>query len=327
MFKGKWVAQGASKGGLTANLFCYYHPEDVDVTMPYVAPLCNSKVDPRLFEFIHTKAGDNDIRYNMSGSAASYRELLTNIQLWYLEKRDEIYKDGLTYKEILNNLKIPGEGSQRIEYDLVYELYIGNFPVGIWQYKDDKYFAELKKFYDLETDDATAEDSSGKSQTKKDYIFAQLTALSSGTPAEATLPYSFQSYLELGNYGLDYSYLREAVAQAQAQAPESKAKIVTPPGTEASLPQQVFYDAEILLFDNYTTAVHDNLTNWIKTTDEQVIMIYGNSDPWYAVRIPDVERDNVHIFVHPANNHNSMIANFPEAQKNELETLLRKYLY
>lgn len=325
MFKGKWVAQGASKGGLTANLFCYYHPEDVDVTMPYVAPLCNGQADPRLIEFVHTKAGDNDIRYNMSGSAASYRELLTNIQLWYLEKRDEIYKDGLTYKEILNNLKSPGEGSQRIEYDLVYELYVGNFPVGIWQYRDDKYFAELKKFYELPTDDDTAVDSSGKSQTKKDYIFAQLTALSSGTPDEATLPYSFQSYLELGNYGLDYSYLREAVAQAQARG--SKAKIVTPPGTEASLPQQGFYDAEILLFDNYTTAVHDNLTNWIKTTDEQVIMIYGNSDPWYAVRIPDVERDNVHIFVHPANNHNSMIANFPEAQKNELETLLRKYLY
>lgn len=326
--KGKWVAQGASKGGLTANLFCYYHPEDVDVTMPYVAPLCNSKADPRLFEFIHTKAGDNDIRYNMSGSAASYRELLTNIQLWYLEKRDEPYKDGLTYKEILLNLKTPGEGSQgsqSIMYNMAYEMTVGNFPVGIWQYRDDKYFAELKKFYELPTDDDTAVDSSGKSQTKKDYIFAQLTALSSNTSAEATLPYSFQSYFELGNYGLDYSYLRKAVEKAQK--PGSKAKIVTPEGTEADLPQQVFSEAEIRLFDNYTTAVYDNLTNWIKTTDEQVIMIYGNSDPWYAVRIPDVNRDNVHIFVHPANNHYSMIANFPEAQKNELETLLRKYLY
>ena len=323
--KGKWVAQGASKGGLTANLFCYYHPEDVDVTMPYVAPLCNSKADPRMFEFIYTKAGDNDIRYNRSGSAASYRELLTNIQLWYLEKRDEKYRDGLTYKEIVNNLKSPGEGDQNIIYDMIYEMYVGNFPVGIWQYRDDKYFAELKKFYELPTDDDTAVDSSGKSQAKKDYIFAQLTALSSDTPAGATLPYSFQSYFELGNYGLDYSYLRMAVAQAQARG--SKAKIVTTPGEEAYLPQLSFSDAEISLFDNYTTAVHDNLINWIKTTDEQVIMIYGNSDPWYAVRIPDVYRDNVHIFVHPANNHYSMIENFPEAQKNELEMLLRIYLY
>ena len=324
LLKGKWVAQGASKGGLTANLFCYYHPEDVDVTMPYVAPLCNSKADTRLFEFVHTKAGDNDIRYNMSGSAASYRELLTNIQLWYLEKRDEIYKDGLTYKEILNNLKIPGEGSKNIVYDLIYEMDVGNFPVGIWQYRDDKYFAELKKFYDLETDDATAEDSSGKSQTKKDYIFAQLTALSSGAPAEATLPYSFQSYFELGNYGLDYSYLREAV---KAQAPGSEAKIVTPEGTEADLPQLAFSDAEQALFNKYTTNIHDKLVNWINTTDEQVIMIYGNSDPWYAVRIPDVERDNVHIFVHPANNHNSMIANFPEPQKSQIESLIKEYMY
>ena len=67
-------------------------------------------------------------------------------------------------------------------------------------------------------------------------------------------------------------------------------------------------------------------SDWIKTTDEKIIMIYGNSDPWYAVRINDVARDNVHIFVHPSNNHMSAITLFPEAQRNQILNLLVEYL-
>lgn len=88
----------------------------------------------------------------------------------------------------------------------------------------------------------------------------------------------------------------------QAQAKGSNAKIVTTQEMETGIYLMSFSPAEQLLFNNYNNAVHDNLINWIKTTDKQVIMIYGNSDPWYAVRIPDMERDNVHIFVHPYNN-------------------------
>ncbi len=318
-FKGKWVAQGASKGGLTANLFSYYHPEDVDVTMPYVAPLCNAQADTRLFEFIYTEAGNKDSRY--SGSAADYRELLTNIQIWLLEKRDQQYEEGKTFKEKYIELSTSASSEPiRPELaDFYYEMSIGDFPMRVWQYKDVKDFADLKTFYNLPNDNDESTDSNGKRQSKKSFLLSEILDDSGG---DTLLPYVFQSFCELGNYRLDFSYLRQAIA-----AKGSSATITIAPDQEMTVYQTEFSDAEKALFAKYTPAIHDNLINWINTTDEQVIMIYGNSDPWYSARIPDVERDNVHIFVHPANNHNSMIANFPEAQRNEMEALLRQYLY
>ena len=256
-----------------------------------------------------------------------YRETLTNIQIWLLEKRDEPYGNGLTYKEECIGLQIPEgttEEQKLVYYDIPYESAIGNFPCGFWQYGNEKLFADYKKFYELTNDDDTAVDSSGNSQSKKAYFMNQLKNSSSAS-ADVGVSYLFQSLVELGNYRMDFSYLRTAVAQAQANG--SNAKIVTTQEMETGIYLMSFSPAEQLLFNNYNNAVHDNLINWIKTTDEQVIMIYGNSDPWYAVRIPDMERDNVHIFVHPYNNHYSAIENFPETQKNEIESLLRQYLY
>lgn len=101
LLKGKWLAQGSSKGGLTSNLLCYYHPEDLDLTIPYVAPLCNDKYDSRLFDFIYDTAGNEDDRYK--DKAAELRKLLSDIQIWMLERRGQEYENGLTYKQKLFN--------------------------------------------------------------------------------------------------------------------------------------------------------------------------------------------------------------------------------
>ena len=39
-YNNKWIATGISKGGQTALLYTAYFPDDVDITVPYVAPLC-----------------------------------------------------------------------------------------------------------------------------------------------------------------------------------------------------------------------------------------------------------------------------------------------
>lgn len=52
------------------------------------------------------------------------------------------------------------------------------------------------------------------------------------------------------------------------------------------------------------------LKEWAKTTDNTVIMIYGTSDPWYYVRIPDADEidPNVHIFTSMRAPHTSSIS-------------------
>ncbi|MFX8766579.1 hypothetical protein ABTM49_20540, partial [Acinetobacter baumannii] len=39
LYKGKWVATGASKGGQTSLFYKCYYPTDVDATVAYVAPI------------------------------------------------------------------------------------------------------------------------------------------------------------------------------------------------------------------------------------------------------------------------------------------------
>lgn len=48
IYHGKFIATGVSKGGICANMFRAYYPEDVDITVPYVAPLCDGVEDPRM---------------------------------------------------------------------------------------------------------------------------------------------------------------------------------------------------------------------------------------------------------------------------------------
>ena len=135
-------------------------------------------------------------------------------------------------------------------------------------------------------------------------------------------PYFLHSYTELGNYGADFSNLRKAIKDKG-----STAKITISEDEEVMLyPKCFFSPAEQALFAKYTNDLYQKMSEWIKTTDEKFIMIYGASDPWYSVRINDVQRENVHIFVHPEDNHDVTIANFPEPQKSQIIALLKKYM-
>lgn len=131
-----------------------------------------------------------------------------------------------------------------------------------------------------------------------------------------------QANTELGNYGANLSNLRKAIKDKG-----STAKITISEDEEATIGMKCFYSpAEQARFEKYTNKLYQEMSEWIKTTDEKLIMIYGISDPWYSVRINDVERENVHIFVHPEHNHKAAIGNFPESQKSQIIALPREYL-
>ncbi len=54
LYSGKWISTGISKGGETALIYKSKFPKDVDIVMPYVAPLINTCEDPRTTEHINT---------------------------------------------------------------------------------------------------------------------------------------------------------------------------------------------------------------------------------------------------------------------------------
>lgn len=52
LYKNKWVSTGISKGGQTTIAYRYFYPDDVTVSMPYVAPLNNDFEDKRIYKFL-----------------------------------------------------------------------------------------------------------------------------------------------------------------------------------------------------------------------------------------------------------------------------------
>ena len=53
IYPGKWIATGISKGGQTTLLYRTFYPDDVDISVPYVAPLCYGVEDGRHESFLH----------------------------------------------------------------------------------------------------------------------------------------------------------------------------------------------------------------------------------------------------------------------------------
>ena len=52
LYSGPWISTGISKGGQTLMYHSYYYPEDVQVRVPYVAPLNFGLEDRRIYSFL-----------------------------------------------------------------------------------------------------------------------------------------------------------------------------------------------------------------------------------------------------------------------------------
>lgn len=116
LYKGKWIATGISKGGQTALLYTAFFPEDVDVTVPYVAPLCRGVEDGRHEPFLRERAG-----------TAAERAVLERFQREILARRAEL-------KPKFDSLCEVKKYKFNIPLDEVYDFSVLELPFAFWQW-------------------------------------------------------------------------------------------------------------------------------------------------------------------------------------------------
>jgi hypothetical protein len=91
IYKGKWVSTGISRGGQTTIIYRYFYPADVDVAVPYVAPMNKSLEDNRIYTFLDTMGSDacrkkiHDFQVTMLSKEPAMLEKLK----WYALARHE----------------------------------------------------------------------------------------------------------------------------------------------------------------------------------------------------------------------------------------------
>ncbi len=117
LYSGAFVTAGASKGGMTAIYYRRFYPDDVDATVPYVAPISFGAPDTRYNAFLDT-LGPADCRQAVRDVAT---EMLANRRAALTAKAtDEAATAALSYT--------------RIPLDPAVESAVFNLEWSFWQY-------------------------------------------------------------------------------------------------------------------------------------------------------------------------------------------------
>lgn len=168
IYPGKWIATGISKGGQTTLLYRTFYPDDVDISVPYVAPLCHGVEDGRHEPFLHKV------------STPENRKKIEDFQLEALKRKATLLPRFEKYCTEKNY-------SFRAPIEEIYDYSILEYSFALWQW-------------------GTPISSIPATTASDDEIFSHLLAISEPGYFTADSPnasFFVQAARELGYYGYD----------------------------------------------------------------------------------------------------------------------------
>ena len=115
IYSGKWLSTGISKGGQTTIFYRYFYPEDVDVSVPYVAPLNLALEETRIYTFLDSVGTD------------ACRTALYEVQRTVLENREEVLPKLRWYA------KGAGLEFEYLGFEEAFEYAVLEYPFAFWQ--------------------------------------------------------------------------------------------------------------------------------------------------------------------------------------------------
>ncbi|HJW44006.1 MAG TPA: S28 family serine protease [Geothrix sp.] len=177
LFSGKWLSTGGSKGGMTALFHRRFHPNDVDATLAYVAPVNLAQGDLRYIPFVDAR-GDSATRLALE----AWQQAI-------LDKRSEVL--GLFQADATAR----GAAFNHLGPDRTLEFAVLESPFILWQYGNAALAAQVPP--------VTAPASS---------LYAYLNLVNSGVVdswSDSTLDY-FQAYYQQCATQLGYPAVKEA---------------------------------------------------------------------------------------------------------------------
>jgi len=168
IYPGKWIATGISKGGQTTLLYRTFYPDDVDISIPYVAPLCYGVEDGRHEPFLHKV------------STPENRKKIEDFQLEALKRKATLLPRFEKYCTEKNY-------SFRAPIEEIYDYSVLEYSFALWQW-------------------GTSTNSIPATTASDDDIFSHLLAISEPGYFTADSPnasFFVQAARELGYYGYD----------------------------------------------------------------------------------------------------------------------------
>ncbi len=167
LYSGKWITTGISKGGQTAIFHRAFFPNDVDISIPYVAPINLEREDKRLFEFFENVGTAED------------RQRIRDFQKAVLKNRAGILP-------LFENYASQKGYTFRIGIEKAFDLVVLEYPFSFWQWGNKI-------------------DNIPMASSTNEVLFEHLSKGSdigyvSDQDWEAIKPFFYQAYKELGYY-------------------------------------------------------------------------------------------------------------------------------
>lgn len=119
IYSGKWVSTGISKGGQTTIFYRYFYPDDVDVSVPYVAPLNVELEEKRIYTFLDTVG------------TKQCRDMIYDVQVRLLKNRDEVLEKLHWFA------KGAGLKFTYLTPEQAFEYAVLEYPFSFWQWGHD----------------------------------------------------------------------------------------------------------------------------------------------------------------------------------------------
>lgn len=179
----KFLSTGISKGGQTTMLHRSYYPDDVDVSVCYVAPLNFEREDPRIYHFFDTVGTEGQ------------RVKIKDYQTLCLNRKAEMVK-------LLEDMGKKEGYEWDITVEKAFEMYVLEYSFAFWQWGE-------YEFDQIPDGEATSDSLLNHVLNVSGISFFEADGV------EELRPYFWAALTEMGIYGYDYIPFKDQLSQQE----------------------------------------------------------------------------------------------------------------
>ncbi|GHV61270.1 tripeptidyl aminopeptidase [Bacteroidia bacterium] len=298
----KWVSTGISKGGQATIMHRYFYPEDVDVSVPYVAPLNLERIDPRIEKFLNKVGTQKLTLTNFVFAPGGETENCS----WRVR---DFQKLCFTHKAVLQKMLEDEAEKKGYEFQLVggferaVELIILEYKFAFWQYSGEC------STIPIESSDAADEEDLRE-------VFEHLIRISppsffADSDITKMYPFMYAAYIELGFY----DYKKKHFKQYLSKDVPNQGNITF----DFALPQGI-------ALKPFNKAQMKAVKKWLQTDADKILFIYGENDPWSATAVDLKMNSKCSKYVKGGLGHACQIKDFEAITRQDILDTLKEWL-
>jgi hypothetical protein len=290
LLKGKWLSTGVSKNGMTTYDYAYYWPGDVDVYVPFVAPLLFQNEDMRIGDYMINSA----VKDYLPQIKAAFQKLVSDQKVL-----DATAQYALKYYKEDQSIDVPADSVLHYTVEFAYDHLFSKQSYGdieAWSKfipKEGDDPATYALFFYLDENDLR--------------IYRQQSG-TRGPLRKRNDPFEMQIPVDQGNIGFNYSWVKEGTLLTDSD-------------------KKYFDDKEKKSTASDKVELSYLVKDFLKKTNCKMFFVYGENDPWTGAAIDDPTNENVKKLIIKNGTHNDAIPTYTADERNQLMDFVKPILF